>query len=276
MPCIVLSGAPSSGKTTRSIELKVYFENLGIEVHIVSEADQIIKAKFEKNSVYADSYKEKHIRSLLKSEVLQYITQSNIVILDGLNYIKGYRYEIFCATKANRCTQCTVHTEINRDMAWTFNESRENFEEKYNRNTFDALLMRYEEPNANNRWDSPLFMVFPHQKLDTDSIFISLFEKKPPKPNLSTENPPLSSTNFLFELDQITKNIVDKILELKNSGDTGIVYIPGYESLFIDITDINVQQLIRLRRQYLTYSKMHTPNIEDIPRLFLQYLTNLK
>lgn len=266
-----MSGIPCSGKTTRSLELKKYFEDLGIEVIIVNENEQIKKSGFEKNTFYADSNKEKHIRSLLKSEVLRYIKPTNVVILDALNYIKGYRYEIFCGTKANKCNQCTVHTEINRDQAWKFNEDRE--DDKYDRNTFDALLMRYEEPNGNNRWDSPLFMIFPEQELDTNTIYTSLFKKKAPKPNMSTQNPPLSSTNFLFELDQITKKIVDDLIVLKNSGKNGMVEVPGQEDLSIDITNINVQQLVILRRQYLTYSKMHAPDVKDIARLFIQYLT---
>lgn len=275
MPCIVISGIPCSGKSTRSLEIANFFKDLGIEVSIISEIEQINKAGFEKNSFYADSNKEKHIRSLMKSELLRNIKPSNVVILDALNYIKGYRYEIFCGTKANKCNQCTIFTEINRDQAWKFNESRENEEEKYDINTFDALLMRYEEPNGSNRWDSPLFMIFPEQELDKEAIYISLFKKKPPKPNMSTQNPPLSSTNFLFELDQITKNIVEKLIEFKNSGKSGILQIPEHKdlSIDIDITNINVQHLAVLRRQYIIYSKMHAPSIKDIPRLFIQYLT---
>lgn len=268
-----MSGIPCSGKTTRSMELKKFFEELGTEVIVVSEVEQIKKAGFEMNSFYADSNKEKHIRSLLKSEVLRYIKPTNVVILDALNYIKGYRYEIFCGTKANKSNQCTIHTEINRDQAWKFNLGRENDNEKYDRYTFDALLMRYEEPNGNNRWDSPLFMIFPDQKLDKNEIYTSLFKKKAPKPNMSTQNPPLSSTNFLFELDQITKRIVDDLILLKNNGKSGVVSVPEQGDLSIDITNTNIQQLVMLRRQYLTYSKMNAPKEQDIARLFIQYLT---
>lgn len=143
MPLIVLTGVPCSGKTTRAEELKQYFEEQGKEVYIISEYAQIVKAGFDKNAFYADSNKEKHIRGLLKSEMLKLISSTNVVILDALNYIKGYRYELFCGSKANKSTQCTVHTEINRDMAWEFNENRECETEKYTRETFDALLMRY-------------------------------------------------------------------------------------------------------------------------------------
>lgn len=142
MPLIIMTGVPSSGKTTRSLELKSFFEAQGKEVFLVSECEQITKAGLDKNAVYLDSNKEKLIRGLLKSEALRLITPSNVVILDGLNYIKGYRYELYCGSKANRNTQCTVHTEINRDQAWEFNNIRSDPLEKYTRETFDALVMR--------------------------------------------------------------------------------------------------------------------------------------
>lgn len=267
-----MSGIPCSGKTTRALELKTYFEDLGKQVHIVSENEQISKAGFEKNEFYADSNKEKRIRGLLKSDVLRLISPNNVVILDGLNYIKGYRYEIFCGTKANKCNQCTVHAEINRDQAWTYNENRENTADKYDKPTFDALLMRYEEPDNRSRWDSPLFMIFPEQELNKQAIFAALFKKGPPKPNMSTQNAPLSSTNFLYDLDQVTKKIVDDLIKLKVSGETGLVQIPGQEDLEININAVEKQQLMALRRQYLTYSKMNTPDPKNIPKLFVQYL----
>ncbi|KAJ8954070.1 hypothetical protein NQ318_004375 [Aromia moschata] len=189
MPLIVITGIPCSGKTTRTDELKTFFAEQGKHVHVVSEYEEILKAGFEKNSFYADANKEKHIRGVLKSEVLRLISPTNVVILDALNYIKGYRYELFCGTKANKCPQCTVHAEINREQAWSFNESRQNEDEKYDRATFDALLMRYEEPEGRNRWDAPLFMIFPEQDLDKDAIYTSLFKKGLPKPNMSTQNP---------------------------------------------------------------------------------------
>lgn len=95
---------------------------------------------------------------------------------------------MYCGSKANKCTQCTVHAEINRDEAWQFNENREDLEEKYDRNTFDALLARYENPDGKNRWDAPLFLVFPNDTLDKESVYNCLFNKAPPPPNMSTQN----------------------------------------------------------------------------------------
>lgn len=56
MPLIVMTGIPCSGKTTRTNELKCFFESNGKEVHVVSEFQQIIKAGFDKNSFYKGIY----------------------------------------------------------------------------------------------------------------------------------------------------------------------------------------------------------------------------
>lgn len=52
MPLILITGVPSSGKTTRTSELQNYFLDRGKVVHIVSEAEQIAKAGFNKNNFY--------------------------------------------------------------------------------------------------------------------------------------------------------------------------------------------------------------------------------
>ncbi|RZC41172.1 KTI12 -like protein [Asbolus verrucosus] len=244
MPLIVITGIPSSGKTTRGNELKEFLESRGKEVHLVSENEQIIKANFEKNQLYSDSSKEKHIRGLLKSEILKLMTPNNVVILDALNYIKGYRYELYCGSKANKNTQCTVHVEINRDEAWSFNENRSEETEKYNRSTFEALIMRYEEPDGKNRWDSPLFIVFPHENLNKEAIMDCLFNKAPAPPNMSTQNAPLNSTNFLYDLDQVTKKIVEGLIRSKNMGTGHRVKVEGFPDLSIDISNATVQQLM--------------------------------
>lgn len=114
----------------------------------------------------------------------------------------GYRYELYCASKAARTTQCTVYCAISGENAWKLNEKRQspdtiadvdtssldNSSVPYTREIFDALTLRYEEPIPNNRWDSPLFTLIGDMELNKDDIFAALFEKKPPPPNQSTQN----------------------------------------------------------------------------------------
>jgi protein KTI12 len=63
-------------------------------------ADQL-RIPFQ-NEVYENSQREKMIRADLKSNSLRKGGKNELVIMDGGNYIKGFRYELFCATKSAR------------------------------------------------------------------------------------------------------------------------------------------------------------------------------
>ncbi|XP_063631572.1 protein KTI12 homolog [Cydia splendana] len=278
MPLIIICGCPVSGKTTRAKELKEFFEKTHRkQVEIVSEADTILKLGYEPNATYLDSQKEKRVRGYLKSEVLRLVGKDNVVILDGSNYIKGYRYELYCASKASKSTQCTIFTIRNHQEAWEANMERINVQaaDAYSQEVFDALTkFRFEEPNSNNRWDSPLFTVQPQDQLDLEAVYAALFEKKPPPPNQSTQNPPLSSTNFLYELDKITQDISKQILEAKQLNQDSARF-PSYPGCTLDsLPLVTPQKLLRLRRQFLTYAKMNHAgeDMGKIARYYIQYL----
>ncbi|XP_053951589.1 protein KTI12 homolog [Anastrepha ludens] len=291
MPMIVISGLPASGKTTRAKALLKYFTGRGKKVHLISENVSIANAGFPKNEYFADSQKEKQVRSDIKSEALRLLNKEDVVIVDGGNYIKGYRYELFCATKAARSTQCTLFCGIQEARAWQLNQERSDAdvvltgsEEQvgtsnvpYTREIFDALCMRYEEPHGNCRWDSPLFVVFPDDSLDFEAIYGALYESKPLPPNQSTQNPPLSATNYLFELDKLTQQIVGDVLAARKIGNTGPVPVKDSQVKVEVPAAINAIQLNRLRRQFLNYSKLHhatTSTLDKVPQLFVQFLNS--
>lgn len=60
---------------------------------------------------------------------------------------------------------------------------------------------------------------------------------------------------------------------MKRLGSTGLVKLPEFDDLKVDVTNASIPQLMNLRRQYITYSKMHPPNPQNIPQLFVQYLS---
>ncbi|XP_055379866.1 protein KTI12 homolog isoform X2 [Condylostylus longicornis] len=291
MPLIVISGYPSSCKTTKARELAKYFEEKGKVVKVVSENIAVPKAGFRKNEYFSDSQKEKTVRSDLKSEVIRLLNKQDLVIFDSSNYIKGYRYEIFCATKAARTTQCTLFCAIQKELAWKFNKGRngtddnlkndnnallDNSDVPYDEEVFNGLCLRYEEPHGNCRWDSPLFVSFPNDILDFQGIYDALFESKPLVPNQSTQNPPLSSTNHLFELDKLTQEIVSDITAARKIGILGPVSVKATD-VKVNIPDsINAIQLNRLRKQFLNYTKLHTnaSSLDKAPQLFVQFLNS--
>lgn len=178
----------------------------------------------------------------------------------------------------SRSTQCTVHCAINKEQSWKFNENRNDKEEIYSREIFDALWLRFEEPVSTNRWDAPLFTVTPEDVLNVEEIFSILYENKPPKANQSTQNPPTQSTNFLFELDRITNEIVAEIVLARKAGALGAIKVSNSIETVNISSDINAAQLNRMRRQYLNYSKSHLDTAGDLtkaPSLFVQYLNSV-
>uniref|UniRef100_K1QCI9 Protein KTI12 homolog n=1 Tax=Magallana gigas TaxID=29159 RepID=K1QCI9_MAGGI len=120
-----------------------------------------------------NSIEEKEIRGKLKSEVQRLLNKDDIVILDSLNYIKGFRYELYCITKACKTPQCVIFCAVSKEKAAEWNKE---------------LMMRFEEPNSNQRWDSPLFVIHPEDELPYDQISDALFNRKPPPPNMATQN----------------------------------------------------------------------------------------
>ncbi len=136
--------------------------------------------------------------------------------------------------------------------------------------------MRFEPPDSRNRWDSPLFTVFPENNLPLDEIHAALYARKAPPPNQSTMNTPLSATNFLYELDRITQEIITSILEAQKTSFVGDKMHVGNSSEKVLLTKMfNMAELRRLKRQFLTYTKMHP--IEDtgkIGNMFVQYINS--
>lgn len=93
---------------------------------------------------HSDSKKEKLIRGDIKSNAQRLLTQADVLIIDGSNYIKGYRYEIYCMSKLYKTPQCTVQCDLPVEHAWLWNEKRPE-SEQYSREIFDALVLRYSE-----------------------------------------------------------------------------------------------------------------------------------
>uniref|UniRef100_A0A3Q3MTJ1 Protein KTI12 homolog n=1 Tax=Labrus bergylta TaxID=56723 RepID=A0A3Q3MTJ1_9LABR len=272
MPLVVMCGYPCSGKTRRAEELKEHFEqNTGRKVHVVGEKS----LDAEKNIVYSDSQQEKNVRAALKAEVERKVNKDDIVILDSLNYIKGkLPYELFCLIKHAQTPHCLVYCLTSDDVSTLWNTERDS-SEQYTQDIFDALVLRFEAPDSRNRWDSPLFTILKDDNLPYEAISDALFKRKAPPPNQSTQSQPLSSTNFLYELDKITQEVLMVIFNAQKTSVPGdLLTVPGATekiSFFLHI--INMAELRKLRRQFISYAKTHpTENTGQISNMFVQYL----
>ncbi|XP_053091037.1 protein KTI12 homolog isoform X2 [Pangasianodon hypophthalmus] len=249
MPLIIICGFPCSGKSRRAHELRDYFgENTDKQVDIIGDEMQGI----DKNSVYADPQKEKNLRGALRSEVERKINKDDIVILDSLNYIKGYRYELFCLIKHVQTPHCLVYCLTSAALSSEWNKERE-ADYRYSQEILNALILRFEAPDSRNRWDSPLFTIQKEDRLPFEAISDAILKRKVPPPNQSTQSAVLDSQ--------------------KTSIPGDVIAIPGATEK-IDVTrSLNIAELRKLRRQFISYTKMHpTENIGQIANMFVQYL----
>lgn len=59
-----------------------------------------------------DSRSEKIARATLFTAVQRHISRDTILIIDALNYIKGFRYQLYCAAREFKLRVCTVSLVI--------------------------------------------------------------------------------------------------------------------------------------------------------------------
>jgi protein KTI12 len=65
------------------------------------------------------------IRGKIKFEVEKNLTGNTIVICDSLNYIKGYRYQMFCIAREQKTTYCLVFSNSSLETAKIYNSKNE-------------------------------------------------------------------------------------------------------------------------------------------------------
>lgn len=273
MPLVIICGLPLSGKSRLSCLLKEYFSRtIAAKVLMISDEQKLEENK--RNILYGKSFLEKQLRSWLKSEVERHLIGDNLIILDANNYIKGFRYELFCASKERKTTHCLIELNVSPEIAWNRNSSADTSKDVYNRETFDALVQRYERPEPNNRWDSPLITIADIDgNIPFEEITAALYQRKAPKPNQSTQSPPLSSTNFLYDLDSKTQQVVRDVFESVQSGRLKEAVIPDSRERLNVNKVVSIAQLNKLRRLFIGYAKSHPiSENQTIATLFVQFI----
>ncbi|PLW05195.1 hypothetical protein PCANC_21265 [Puccinia coronata f. sp. avenae] len=164
MALVILSGFPCSGKTTRAHQIKEMLESkLAQEAndHVAMRNVAIINDELlgVTRSAYDESKSEKVARASLLSHTIRKLSKDHIVICDGMNYIKGFRYQLYCAAREAGVRTCTVHIANLPANCLAYNSTLPQ-DSCYKEETIQNLFSRYEEPNSSVRWDSPL-IVFP-------------------------------------------------------------------------------------------------------------------
>ncbi|CAI8607289.1 unnamed protein product [Vicia faba] len=292
MALVVICGQPCSGKSKAALSLAEALKQspeLKHQVRIIDEAC----FHLDRNQSYANMPSEKNLRGVLRSEVDRSLSKDTIIIVDSLNSIKGYRYELWCLARAAGIRYCVVYCDVEDNDCRKWNqERRENGEDGYDDVIFEDLVRRFEKPERRNRWDSPLFEL---RSSDFGSIVddvVSYITKKVDsktrdvkilQPTIATQTSRFSDANSLYELDKATQEVTNAIAEAQ-SRDLGMLSANGI-SIGKDLPPINLSrsvglpELRRLRRTFMkltgqtSLSGRAPPSDSDsAKRMFIDYL----
>ncbi|CAH8480910.1 unnamed protein product [Schistosoma guineensis] len=290
MPLILLCGYPCSGKSTIvSLLADILKQHLPhYSILIVDEFKSgNLQSKITTNydircDIYADSLKEREFRGQQKSEVERALTQSQstIVIMDAPNYIKGYRYELYCMAKSHKHQQIVLFSDIPPEIS-------EHWNSKINRYPVDLLsdmISRFERPQSTQRWDNPLITIEPHlwNSPSTDnmeSVIIQIKQllnnrgKGKIQPNKSTQLTIISSSNYLQNLEHITQQVVDHVLRSQTSGLSSVDLPMCFQNehnrdVVLQITNsetkYTIGNLIRLKRRYIAVQRLKFDQLNTV------------
>lgn len=120
MPLVTVCGRPCTGKTALATRLRNHLVDAGHAVVLVNEES----LGLDKVSGYANAAAEKQTRAAIKAAVDRSLTSTTVVICDSLNYIKGFRYELYCLAKSQRTPHCCVHLDFGVEKAALWNRNR--------------------------------------------------------------------------------------------------------------------------------------------------------
>lgn len=284
MPLITFTGLPSSGKTRWAKRLQAKLEekisearetNLpGHNYSVIYHSDESLGISHQ---TYTDSNLEKNARGTQMSAVKRDLARTNFVILDTLAYIKGFRYQLFCEAKGVVTPHCVIQVMNPLETCLQWNNAPEK-ENKWDDDLIKQLHMRYEEPNNDSRWDSPLFTLvsdYEQEELPINEIWDALVLKRPPPPNAATLIKPTSGNDFLQELDKQTLAVLTKIIQHQQLASIGgEVLIDREQQLVIQMPAVAVStaQLQRIRRSYIALNRMRSVDMDRITPLFVDYV----
>ncbi|KAK9052185.1 hypothetical protein SSX86_028813 [Deinandra increscens subsp. villosa] len=295
MALVIVCGQPSSGKSTAALCLAEALKDIEPKpnVRVIDETS----FHLDRNQTYAEMTSEKNLRGVLRSEVDRSLSKDNIIIVDSLNSIKGYRYELWCLARAAGIRHCVLFCDVEETHCRNWNRERRDKDGiSYNDCVFEDLVRRFERPDRRNRWDSPLFELWPFKdRIDKSSPaitdLVSYITKKVDsktrdvkilQPTIATQSARFSEANSLYEMDRATQEVTSAIVEAQSLAMGGPV---AGLSISRNLPTINISrsvglpELRRLRKTFIkltgqsSLSGLPPPvDAESAKRMFIDYL----
>ncbi|KAL3313155.1 WD repeat-containing protein 12 [Cichlidogyrus casuarinus] len=211
---------------------------------------------------------------------------ATLVIADATNYIKSFRYELFCSAKSLKQLHSVLFLDVPRSTSEEFNAQTKRYPEQVHAELCD----RFEAPNPANRWDQPLFrfrledsfddlpdeaaamnpceesLVFTEVESLAHAVVNTLVEtRRQALPNKSTQAAVAKSADFLLDLDQIVNLVADHVMTSQTMGASfcrlpASLLNPGTESPSLKLLPrFTPHSISRAKQSFLRLVKVNPP-----------------
>ncbi|KAG1794601.1 chromatin associated protein KTI12 [Suillus plorans] len=210
---VTISGYPSSGKSTRTAQIYDFLSSASSpqpKVKAISD-DDLATSDLRK----LDSLQEKIARATLFIAVTRHIAKDTILIIDGMNYIKGFRYQLYCKAQEAGVRVTTVYVLATPDQCRKWNDERGDGK----RHKPQASNVK---PSSMVCWDAPLFTIpwdDPTPPLECISDAVTTGIVKPP--NIGTQVTPKAPTDALRTQEHMTHALVSALMAAQAAGPLG-------------------------------------------------------
>lgn len=262
MPLLILCGHPLTGKTRRAQEITdhVQMNYPSWSVTLLSESS--LPGVLITSFVVSD---EKKRRAALLSGVERSLTAyaQSLVIVDAMNGVKGYRYQLYCLARAANTPHMLLwcmasHQEI---VSRNHNKEPSNASQSiYPSAYLEELIGRFEEPDGRNRWDAPLLTVSTDEVTPIPEIIKHLLEGKAHRPpSLATRttapigNSLKENANILAMLEPHLNQFISRIREKEHQ-------------------EIAPPVLDQWKREFLQMLRLHPISSDALPKEFGKFL----
>lgn len=270
MPVIVVCGVPCSGKTRRAEELRAYLQekasdNLRSKIHLLNCESLNIRNKAE---AHVSPLAEKMTRGAVKAEVERHVAKDSIVIVDYLNYIKGYRYELFCLSRSAATPHCVLWCDVSLDQARAWNP------QTYPDDLLESLYSRFERPFEKQKWDRPLFTVHSEDATPLEEI-LAVVEQRMAAPCFHATRPErFQAADYMSRIESVTSELAAEIAKAcakAQPGDTVSVR-EGLDVVIPPTRRLTMMELRKIRLQFIHFAQLRTPDLDRIEDSFVEFI----
>ena len=140
------------------------------------------------------------------------------------------------------------------------------------KNRLRSMASRFEAPIGKNRWDKPLFIVKPDEETPLKEIEEQV-ENKIVKPHISNVPEVQKESNFMFQIDQISQDIINAIVKAQNEGISSTNIKLPHSSINLQLDrKLPMPTLRRYRSSFLKIVELSPPKSNEIGNAFINFI----